>query len=246
MLVNDTGCDLDGFGRDSAPAHEVVEEIRSLGGSAVANLDSVATRSGAYAIVNAAVKAYGRVDVLVNNAGIQRDKSFLEMDDETFDGVLSVDLKGSLFCSQAFAKQVISQGSGGRIVHSTIVIGTAGQTNYAAAKAGTYGLMRMMAIELAPHGITVNTIAPLAHTRMTESLPNIPQDGTLSPAHAAPGALFLGSSLCGDRTSIVLAVVGSRVCAFKMAESEGRISPSSSGIWTAKEIDESWGEIYAF
>ena len=129
---------------------------------------------GRRAIVKAAVDAFGRVDVLVNNAGILRDKSLLKMDEAMWDVVIAVHLKGTFLCSQAFAKQMVAQGGGGRIVNTTSVsgmLGNFGQANYSAAKAGIYGLTRTTAIELQKQRITVNAIAPIAKTRMTEDLP---------------------------------------------------------------------------
>src|SRR4029077_14138377 len=159
-------------------------------------------------IIQAAVTAFGRIDVLINNAGILRDKSLLKMDEAMWDVVIAVHLKGTFLCTQAAAKQMVSQGGGGRIVNTTSVsgmMGNFGQANYAAAKAGIYGLTRTAAIELQKHRITVNALAPIAKTRLTEDLPMF-QSGmeTLPPAPVAPAALFLASDLCADRTGLVL------------------------------------------
>jgi NAD(P)-dependent dehydrogenase (short-subunit alcohol dehydrogenase family) len=246
VVVNDVGSARDGSGESAGAAAQTVKEIRDAGGTAVANQDSVATADGAAGIVRSAVEAFGRADVLVNNAGILRDKSFLKMDEAMWDAVLAVHLKGTFLCSQAFAKQVVSQGSGGRIVNTTSVsgmLGNFGQANYSAAKAGIYGLSRTMSIELQKHRVTVNAVAPIAKTRMTEDLPMFQGIDTLTPEHIAPVALFLASDLCGDRTGYVLAVAGARVYAFKVVETPGRFKDSDSGIWTAQEIADSWDAI---
>jgi NAD(P)-dependent dehydrogenase (short-subunit alcohol dehydrogenase family) len=246
VVVNDVGGSRDGTGTDASAADKVVEEIRGAGGTAVAHHDSVATAEGAGRLVEAAVRAFGRVDVLINNAGILRDKSFLKMDEAMWDAVIAVHLKGTFLCSQVFAKQVVSQGGGGRIVNTTSVsgmLGNFGQANYSAAKAGIYGLTRTTSIELQKHRITVNAIAPIAKTRMTEDLPMFQGVDTLTAEHIAPAALFLGSDLCGDRTGHVLAVAGARMYAFKVVETAGRFKEAGNGVWSAQEIADSWEAI---
>ncbi len=246
VVVNDLGGARDGAGSDESAAQKVVAEIKAAGGQAVANHDTVATAEGSAHIVKAAVDAFGKVDVLVNNAGILRDKSFLKMDEAMWDAVLAVHLKGTYLCSQAFAKQIVAQGSGGRIVNTTSVsgmMGNFGQANYAAAKAGIYGLSRTMSIELQKHRITVNAIAPIAKTRMTEDLPMFQGVDSLTPEHIAPAVLFLASDLCGDRTGHVLAVAGSRLYAFKVIETAGKFKDGDAGVWTPAEIAEHWDAI---
>jgi len=246
VLVNDLGGARDGSGADPTAAVRVVEQLRAEGHVAIANHDDVATRRGAEAMVAAAVTEFGRVDVLVNNAGILRDKSFLKMDDAMWDAVIAVHLTGTFLCSQAFARQLVAQGGGGRIVNTTSVsgmLGNFGQANYAAAKAGIYGLTRTMSIELQKHRITVNAIAPIAKTRMTEDLPMFERVETLTAAHIPPAALFLASDLCGDRTGHVIAVAGARVYAFEVIETPGRFKETDDGIWTAREIADSWDSI---
>jgi NAD(P)-dependent dehydrogenase (short-subunit alcohol dehydrogenase family) len=247
VLVNDLGGTRDGVGNDASAANQVTEEIKRAGGQAAASHASVATADGAAAIVKGAVDAFGRVDVLVNNAGILRDKSFLKMDESMWDSVIAVHLKGTFLCSQAFAKQVVAQGGGGRIVNTTSVsgmLGNFGQANYSAAKAGIYGLTRTMSIELQKHRITVNAIAPIAKTRMTEDLPMFLGVDSLTPEHIAPAALFLASDLCGDRTGHVLAVAGARLYAFKVIETPGKFKDADKGVWSAREIAENWDAIF--
>jgi NAD(P)-dependent dehydrogenase (short-subunit alcohol dehydrogenase family) len=246
VLINDLGGTRDGAGNDDSAANKVAEEIKKAGGQAAPNYSSVATAEGAAAIVKGAVDAFGRVDILINNAGILRDKSFLKMDEGMFDTVIAVHLKGTFLCSQAFAKQVVIQGGGGRIVNTTSVsgmLGNFGQANYSAAKAGIYGLTRTTSIELQKHRITVNAIAPIAKTRMTEDLPMFQGVDTLTPEHIAPAALFLSSDLCGDRTGHILAVAGARLYAFKVIETPGKFKDASKGVWSAQEIAENWDAI---
>jgi NAD(P)-dependent dehydrogenase (short-subunit alcohol dehydrogenase family) len=245
VVVNDVATALEGA-REVRTADHVARELNELGASAVANFDDVATAGGSAGVIGAAVSAFGRVDVLVNNAGILRDKSFLKMDDAMWDAVVAVHLKGTFLCSQVFAKRVVAQGGGGRVVNTTSVsgmLGNFGQANYSAAKAGIYGLTRTMSIELQKHRITVNAIAPIAKTRMTEELPMFQGVDTLTADHIAPAALFLGSALCGDRTGHVLAIAGARVYAFKVVETSGRFKETDNGLWTAQEIADSWDAI---
>jgi NAD(P)-dependent dehydrogenase (short-subunit alcohol dehydrogenase family) len=243
VVVNDVGAARDGAATGKRPADDVVAEIRAAGGVAIADHNSVSLFAGAQALVKSAIDAFGKADVLVNNAGILRDKSFLKMEEAMWDDVVAVHLKGTFLCSQAFAKQVLAQGGGGRIVNTTSLsgmLGNFGQANDAAAKAGVYGLTRTMSIELQKHRITVNALAPIAKTRMTEDLPMFQGIDSLTPEHIAPAALFLGSDLCADRTGHVLAVAGARVYAFKVVESPGRFKETENGVWTAQEIADSW------
>jgi NAD(P)-dependent dehydrogenase (short-subunit alcohol dehydrogenase family) len=246
VLVNDLGGARDGSGNDALAANAVVEEIRAAGGTAAANGDNVATLEGANAIVQSALDAFGRIDVLVNNAGILRDKSFLKMDEPMWDSVIAVHLKGTFLVSQAFTRQVVQQKEPARIVNTTSVsgmLGNFGQANYAAAKAGIYGLTRTMSIELQKHRITVNALAPIAKTRMTEDLPMFQGVDSMTPDHIAPAALFLASDLCGDRTGHVLAVAGARLYAFKVVESAGRFKDDNGGVWSPKDIADNWDAI---
>jgi len=246
VLVNDLGGPRDGSGSDAGAAEIVAKEIRAAGGEAVANKDSVATVEGAADLVKAAVDAFGRVDILVNNAGILRDKSFLKTDESMWDSVIAVHLKGTFLVSQAVTRQLVQQNEGGRIVNTTSVsgmMGNFGQSNYAAAKAGIYGLTRTMSIELQKHRITVNALAPIAKTRMTEDLPMFQGVDSMTPEHISPAALFLASDLCGDRTGYVLAVAGARMYAFKVIETAGKFKDGDDGIWKPEEIRDNWDAI---
>lgn len=245
VLVNDLGGARDGTGEGASMADAVVAEIRAAGGQAVADHHSVATREGAGAIVKAAVDAFGRVDAWINNAGILRDKTLLKTDDAMWDAVLDVHLRGTFLCTQAAAKQMIEQGQGGHIVNTTSVsgmLGNFGQANYAAAKAGIYGLTRTAAIELQKQRITVNALAPIAKTRMTEDLPMFQGLSSMTPEHIAPAAIFLASDLVGDRTGFVLASAGARMYAYKVVETDGRLKEGGEP-WTPQEIAEHWDSI---
>ena len=240
LVVND----LDG-------AENVAREILAAGGQAKSHEKSIATAEGAESLVRTAVDAFGKVDVLVSNAGILRDKTLLKMDEAMWDAVVTVHMKGTFLCGQSAARQMIAQGSisgsgGGRIINTTSVsgmLGNFGQANYAAAKAGIYGLTRTMSIELQKHRITVNAIAPIAKTRMTEDLPMFQGISSMTPEHVSPAVLFLASDLCGERTGYVLASAGARMYAFKVVETAGKFKDEGAGIWTAQEINEHWDAI---
>jgi NAD(P)-dependent dehydrogenase (short-subunit alcohol dehydrogenase family) len=197
VVVNDLGGAMDGTGSGSAAADIVVKEIEEAGGTAVANYDSVSTREGGESIVATAVDNFGRVDVLVNNAGILRDRSFAKMSQEEMDGVLDVHLRGAFFVSQP-AFRAMKQGSYGRIIFTASaagVFGNFGQANYGAAKMGLVGLMNVLAQEGAKANITSNVIAPIALTRMTEGI----MDGLglkLDPEYVTAMVCYLASEQC--------------------------------------------------
>src|ERR1700722_15326687 len=158
VVVNDLGSDRNGGGKGGELADKTVADIKTAGGEAVANYDTVATREGADGILWSALSKFGTVDVLVNNAGILRDKTLVNMGDTDFNLVLDVHLKGTFYCLQAVARQLKVQGKGGRIINTTSLsglLGNFGQGNYGAAKGGIYSLTRVAAIELAKMGGTV-------------------------------------------------------------------------------------------
>ena len=172
IVVNDLGGTLDGTGEDASAAQKVVDEIKAAGGEAVANHDSVATPEGGKAIVDTAIEAFGRVDIVINNAGILRDKSFHNMTPDLVDPVLDVHLRGAFNVTQPAYVHMKEQGYG-RIVSTASgagIFGNFGQANYGAAKMGLVGFTRVLAVEGAKNNIKANVIAPVAKSRMTEDL----------------------------------------------------------------------------
>ncbi len=198
VVVNDVGVSLDGRGTEEDPAAQVCKEIENAGGRALPNYDSVSDFEGARRIVQAAVDAFGRLDVLVNNAGIVRDRSLLKMEESDFDAVVAVHLKGTFNCAH-HAGAVMKEAGYGRIINITSsagLRGNFGQTNYGAAKAGIMGMTFIWALELARYGITVNAVAPAGATRMTAAL--FERSGEepppeQNPALNAPLVAFLAS-----------------------------------------------------
>ena len=173
VVVNDLGGARDGTGSGTSMADGVVEEIKAAGGSAVANYGSVTDDDAAAGMVKAALDNFGRIDILINNAGILRDRSFKNMTDAEWDAVIEVHLRGAYLATKHVWAQMLEQGEGGRIIMTSStsgLIGNFGQTNYGAAKAGLAGFMRVLALEGMKYGITVNVLAPGALSRMTEDL----------------------------------------------------------------------------
>ena len=196
VVVNDLGGAVDGSGGSSEAARAVVEEIKKTGGEAIANGASVADRVGAESIVKDAVSAFGTVDILINNAGILRDKSFSKMTLDDFETVLNVHLLGGMYVTKA-AWPVMYEKGYGRIVMTTSssgLYGNFGQTNYGAAKLGLVGFMNTLKLEGQKKNVRVNAIAPIAATRMTENL-GIPEDffKKLKPELVTPAVLYLCS-----------------------------------------------------
>jgi NAD(P)-dependent dehydrogenase (short-subunit alcohol dehydrogenase family) len=225
IVVNDLGGSLDGLGASSSAAQRVVDEITAMGGEAVANYDSVATAEGGRAIVQAAVNAFGRVDVVINNAGILRDKAFHKMDPAMIDAVIDVHLKGAFYVSQP-AFQLMREQGYGRIVSTTSasgLFGNFGQANYGAAKAGLAGLTRVLAIEGAGHGIKVNAIAPIASTRMTENLLG-ELAPLVTPETVSPIVAYLSHQDCTVNGNIY-SVAGGRVARIVAVETSGVVLP---------------------
>lgn len=211
VVVNDLGCDRHGSGeRSSRPADKVVEEIKGAGGEAVANYDSVASPEGGEKIVRTALDAYGKVDILINNAGILRDKSFMKMEPENWKAVMDVHLDGAYNVTRP-AFRVMRQNRYGRIVVTTSsagLYGNFGQANYAAAKMGLVGLMHTLKLEGAKYNIKINAIAPMALSRMTEDLMTPEMAKNTSPDFVAPMVVYLCSEELSDSGQIYFAGAG--------------------------------------
>jgi NAD(P)-dependent dehydrogenase (short-subunit alcohol dehydrogenase family) len=239
VVVNDLGGDRGGAGKGNMAADQVANEIKGAGGDAVANYDSVSSVEGADRIVWSALAKYGRIDVMVNNAGILRDKTLVNMSQAELDLVLDVHLRGTFFCMQAAARQMKVQGGGGRIVNTTSLsglLGNFGQANYSAAKAGIYGLTRTASMELAKMGVTVNAIAPVALTRMTEDIDMVKSAAEeLKPERVTPMVLFLASEQAKDITGRIFGCEGGRFFEYKMEQSQGW---KKDGVATVAEIAE--------
>lgn len=231
VVVNDLGGALDGTGSNKGAADKVVDEIKALGGEAVADTNSVATADGGEAIVQSALDAFGTVDIVINNAGILRDKAFHNMDESLIDPVFDVHLKGA-FNVTGPAFRVMREKGYGRVISTSSaagVFGNFGQANYGAAKMGLVGFTRVLAVEGARFNIAANAIAPIALTRMTEDLLGDLGE-KLQPDYVAPLVTFLAHESC-DATGRVFSVGGGRVAEVFIGECQGftdaNLSPES-------------------
>jgi NAD(P)-dependent dehydrogenase (short-subunit alcohol dehydrogenase family) len=197
VVVNDLGVDVAGKGRGSSMADEVVKQIVESGGTAVASYDSVATPEGGEAIVKAAIDTFGKVDIVINNAGILRDKSFSKLSPEELEIVLDVHLKGAFFVSQPAFRNMKENGYGRFVFTSSSagIMGNFGQTNYGAAKMGLVGLSNVLAVEGAKSNIRSNVIAPIATTRLTQDLMGGLAD-VMPPESVTPLVVYLASEAC--------------------------------------------------
>jgi NAD(P)-dependent dehydrogenase (short-subunit alcohol dehydrogenase family)/acyl dehydratase/putative sterol carrier protein len=244
VVVNDLGGSRDGMGQTASMAEQVVDEIRALGGDALSNHDSVTDSAGCARMVEAAVARWGRLDIVVNNAGILRDKTFAKLSESDWDIVVAVHLTGTRNMVRAALEPL--QRHGGAIINTTSysgMIGNFGQSNYAAAKAGIYGLTRVLALELRKFGITANCVAPIAKTRMTEDIAMVEADWR--PEQISPMVVFLASDLAKSVTGQVFGIQGQRINVYEVKTSEGVEKPGTA-LWTAEELAEKLPQIVSF
>ncbi len=221
VVVNDLGGSKDGTGGGSAMADQAVKEVVEAGGEAVANYDSVATPEGGAGIIQTAIDHFGRVDVVINNAGILRDKSFAKLEPAALEAVIDVHLKGAFYVTQPAFRHMKEQGYG-RIIFTASnagILGNFGQSNYGAAKMGLVGLSNVLALEGARYNIKCNTIAPVARTRLTEELLG-PMAEALDPECVTPLVTWLGSDQC-DATGQIFSAGGGRYAQMFVGVTQG-------------------------
>src|SRR5690348_3857888 len=246
VVVNDYGGSEVGTGADRKPADEVVDEIRRGGGDAAVNYDSVASMAGGQAIIKTALDAFGRVDIVVNNAGILRDRMIFNMTEEEWDAVINTHLKGTFAVTRAAAPLMREQ-KWGRVINMTStsgLIGNVGQANYAAAKLGIFGLTKVTALDMARYNVTANCISPFAWTRMIGTIPTeteaqkarVEKVKRMGPQHIAPVAVFLASDAAKEVTGQVFGVRGKEIMLFGHERPIMRVHNSDG--WTPESFAE--------
>jgi len=260
VVVNDLGGALDGSGDDRTPAEQVVDEIRALGGEAVANADDVADWEGGKRLIDAAIEAFGDLHVLVNNAGILRDRMLVNMTEDDWDSVIHVHLKGHFVPTRHAAAYWRERAKSGEEVRACVVntsstsglLGNPGQANYGAAKAGIAAFSVIAAQELGRYGVRVNAIAPAARTRMTELTPGLsdivkpPQDeaqfDVWDPANVAPLVAYLATEDC-PLTGRVFFVQGGTIRNFQGWTMTDTLDRPSR--WTVEELRSEMAKLSA-
>jgi NAD(P)-dependent dehydrogenase (short-subunit alcohol dehydrogenase family) len=247
VVVNDLGGARDGTGASAGPAQAVAEAIEAAGGRAVANDDDVSTTAGGEAILRTALDAFGRVDILVSNAGILRDRTFANTSEADWDAVVKVHLKGAYCVTLPVWRWMKDNAVKGVIVLTSSgsgLIGNFGQANYGAAKAGLYGLMRVLSIEGRKYGIRVWGLAPGAYTRMTSDLPgrrDREPDPLSLPVSIANAVLYMVSDLSGERTGVMLGASSRGVRELRILQAKG-FAPFPG--WTARDIAERADDVF--
>lgn len=239
VVVNDVGSAKDGTGTSQAPADQVVQEITVRGGEAVSNYDSVSTMKGGENIVRAAINAFGKVDILINNAGFVRDRAFVNMDEDSWDAVINVHLKGA-YCVSRPAFKNMKQHGYGRIVMTSSgagLFGNYGQSNYSAAKMALVGLTNVLKLEGQKYDIKVNAVLPNAATRMSEGA--MPQEAfeKLKVEYVAPAVLYLCSRQCRD-SGICINAFGGYVSRSAVFTGDG-----VADMFTPEQVMEKWETI---
>ncbi|MEV6291514.1 SDR family oxidoreductase [Streptomyces sp. NPDC051896] len=259
VVVNDLGVGLDGTGGTAGPAQRVVEEIRALGGEAVAHGGDIATTEGAASLVATALDAFGRLDTLVNNAGFLRDRMLVNLDEDAWDAVVRVHLKGHFLPLRQAAEHWRAEAKAGRVPEARVIntssgaglLGSVGQGNYSAAKAGILGLTLVAAAELGRYGVQVNAIAPAARTRMTErtfaetmAAPESGRFDAMAPENVSPLVVWLGSAASAGVTGRVFETEGGRITVMEgwhpgpTTEKGARWTPREAGEATLKLLAE--------
>ncbi len=244
VIVNDPGVGTDGTEGEQRPADEVVAVIKDAGGAAVADYGSVSDPAAAEAMVDRAVDEYGRIDIVINNAGILRDKAFHNLEWDNLHAVLDVHLKGAFYVTRPAFRLMRQQGYGRIVMTSSAsgLLGNFGQANYGAAKMGLVGLMNVLAIEGAKNDIKVNAIAPVAGTRMTQELLG-PMADKLKPALVSPVVAYLASEAC-DVTGEVYSVAGGTVSRMFVGLTQGWFKhPDKDGALTPEDVEENLASI---
>jgi NAD(P)-dependent dehydrogenase (short-subunit alcohol dehydrogenase family) len=259
VVVNDLGVGLDGTGGTTGPAQRVADEIRARGGDAVAHTGDITTTEGAASLVRTALDTYGRLDTLVNNAGFLRDRMLVNLDEDDWDAVLRVHLKGHFLPLKHAAAHWRAEARAGRIPEARVIntssgaglLGSVGQGNYSAAKAGIVGLTLVAAAEMRRYGVQINAIAPAARTRMTEQTfadtMAAPTDGgfdAMAPENVSPLVVWLGSAASAGVTGRVFEAEGGRLTVMEgwrpgpTADKGARWSPAEAGETALKLLAE--------